>query len=305
MTDIHPAVDQQLLVDRYYSLAEELNSKGSLELAVPFYRQTIALLLANRDQDLTRNSLLSQLQQASSDVDGVLTVAENLKPSNPAISESELLRQIAALEEELSLASCREISSALEELRELWGKPHAQLLGLMAKVQILDGELLAAREFFEQAYSLDPDCLKISMNTAASRLACGDPEAALVLLRPLISRIDELSSIGSTSSFWGNLAMAELEIGERQRALEALNHLLACGSEDVPFAFWLDQAESWKESGLNSDVQSLLELLKDHIGDLELSQRLLPLLAEVLELMGSYREAALVYRELLSPQLCK
>ena len=38
------------LADRYHDLAEAMNARGSMELAVPFYRQAVALLLAERPQ---------------------------------------------------------------------------------------------------------------------------------------------------------------------------------------------------------------------------------------------------------------
>ena len=36
------------MADRYYAMAETMNSRGAMEMAVPFYRQAIALLLADR-----------------------------------------------------------------------------------------------------------------------------------------------------------------------------------------------------------------------------------------------------------------
>ena len=38
------------MADRYYELAENMNSRGAIELAVPFYRQALALLLEERKQ---------------------------------------------------------------------------------------------------------------------------------------------------------------------------------------------------------------------------------------------------------------
>ena len=35
--------------DRYYAIAEVMNQRGALELAVPFYRQAFALLVAERN----------------------------------------------------------------------------------------------------------------------------------------------------------------------------------------------------------------------------------------------------------------
>ena len=85
---------EQALVDRYYAMAEELNGRGSMELAVPFYRQTIALLLAERSQLRTLTGQAKEALQASADVDGVMAAAASL---DRALPEAELLRQLAAL----------------------------------------------------------------------------------------------------------------------------------------------------------------------------------------------------------------
>ena len=37
------------MADRYYAMAESMNTRGAMELAVPFYRQAVALLLAERE----------------------------------------------------------------------------------------------------------------------------------------------------------------------------------------------------------------------------------------------------------------
>ena len=36
------------MADRYYAMAENMNTRGAMEMAVPFYRQAITLLLAER-----------------------------------------------------------------------------------------------------------------------------------------------------------------------------------------------------------------------------------------------------------------
>ena len=38
VVDLPLGHSEQALVDRYYAMAEELNGRGSMELAVPFYR---------------------------------------------------------------------------------------------------------------------------------------------------------------------------------------------------------------------------------------------------------------------------
>ena len=38
------------MADRYYELAESMNARGAIELAVPFYRQALAMVMQERDQ---------------------------------------------------------------------------------------------------------------------------------------------------------------------------------------------------------------------------------------------------------------
>ena len=48
------------MADRYYQLAETMNAQSAIELAVPFYRQALALLLQERNQ---LNQLIPEEQQ--------------------------------------------------------------------------------------------------------------------------------------------------------------------------------------------------------------------------------------------------
>jgi len=298
------SADEQALVVRYYAMAEELNGRGAMELAVPFYRQAIALLLAERDQKQSQPLSGTELLQSSGDVEGVIAAAQQVRSSQAIITEPDLYNQLAALEEELTLDSVNEVSAALEHLHMHWVKPNAQLSALTAKTHLLKGELVEAKTCFEHAHTLAPSCLRIAMNTAAARLACGQATSALDLLRSLLNRIDELSDLGHVSTFFGNLARAELEVGTRERALDALKEQLACDSEEsVDLEFWLDQADSWVANGFKAEARALLEAIKEFSGGEFQRQRLLTLLAELLEADGSYRDAALVYRELLKPEL--
>jgi len=190
-----PASDQAL-VDRYYAMAEELNGRGSMELAVPFYRQTIALLLAEREQLLARQGQEPVALPSSEDVDGVMAAAASV---DSALTEAELLRQLTALEEELSPQNQQEVAAALEVLQEQWGQPHPQLLALIAKLHLVAGNLEQARGSFEQALSLDGDCVRLRLNTGAVRLAVGDSSAALQLLRPLAQLLEQPHPRGTGS----------------------------------------------------------------------------------------------------------
>ena len=77
------------MADRYYAMAETMNTRGAMEMAVPFYRQAIALLLAERQtlqqklgggdaQPVAEELPLNELQ-------GLLEAAEAL--GKPAIDD--------------------------------------------------------------------------------------------------------------------------------------------------------------------------------------------------------------------------
>ena len=306
-----PAVDlpvghsEQALVDRYYAMAEELNGRGSMELAVPFYRQTIALLLAEREQLRALSGDASVALQASADVDGVMAAALQVQGGPVGLVDAELLRQLGALDEELTMDSCQEVAAALAVLQEQWGQPHSQLLGLQAKLHVLHGEVAAARALFEQALALEPGCERLMVNTGAARLLCGDASGAAALLRAIAQspeKIQRLQARGSASSLWSNLAQAECELGENAAAVEALAQRLSLGQIGEDWARWLDVAEQWLRLGDRQHARLLIDLL---IREATPDQRraVLPLLAELLELEGEFREAALIYRELLRPSL--
>ena len=297
--ELPAATDDQALVDRYYAMAEELNGRGSMELAVPFYRQTIALLLAEREQLRALTGQEPVALQASEDVDGVMAAAASV---DSALTEAELLRQLTALEEELSPQNQQEVAAALEVLQEQWGQPHPQLLALMAKLHLVAGNLGQARACFEQALSLDQGCVRLRLNTGAARLAVGEPSAALQLLRPLANELEALEALGACVSFWNNLTRAELAADQAHRAAEALGQWLAQAPHTLELESWLEQAQLLQQEGRCETAQALLRALADG-GTAEQRRLVLPELAELLEAVGAFRDAALLYRELLRPGL--
>ena len=290
-------------------MAEELNGRGAMELAVPFYRQTIALLLAEREQlralagaTAPEAAALAAAGEAVMAVDGVLAAAAQVE-AGVGLSLAELQRRVEALEQELCEANAAEVEAALLDLEGRWPAPQAQLLGLRAKLHLLAGDLPAARQHFEQALALDPDCLRLGMNTAAARLADGDAAAALGLLRPLRERAEALAELGVGRSFWTNLALSERAGGDAALAIDALAQLVDLDAEALNLELWLEQALAWQAEGAAAEARQLLELLRRHAVADDQRRQVLPPLAELLEQLGEYRQAALIYRELLRPSL--
>ena len=184
------------------------------------------------------------------------------------------------------------------------GAPHAQLLGLKAKIKLILGDFESAKDLFEQALSLDPSCVRLRFNTGSARFACGDSELALELLRPLLQEQKALAHIDALSSFWNNLIQAELTVGELQRAISGLCCWLdQCGSVVDPEP-WREIAQQLLASDDHYSAQLILQTFAEH-GSHDQRRAVLPDLAELLERTGEFRQAALLYRELLRPGLAR
>ena len=290
---------------KYHAMAEELNGRGSMELAVPFYRQAIALLLTEREQvrrEVGRTAGFDDGAAAnppvgaiSAAVHGVLQAA-----ASAAMPAVELERQLAAIQDSLTPNNLLEAAAALEDLEHRWGQPHAGILALAARLALLEGDLDQAHRYYEQALELQPRDVRLRINTGAARLAMDDPAGAAELLRPLAADADALTDRDQGRAFWKNLAKAEHELGQPTAAVQALLQLLELAPEAFDLEPWLEASRGWMANG---DAESALELLEALRQLLDEPATVLPLLAEALEGLGRYREAALVYRDLLRPHL--
>ena len=123
------------MADRYYELAESMNARGAIELAVPFYRQALAMLMEERDQ--LRQLLPEQQQQQrlldsrEEQIEGLITEAALLRVG----SGSGLDERIAELAEELTPQSAQQVLAGLREL-----VPEPELLP--ARGRSLEGKAL-------------------------------------------------------------------------------------------------------------------------------------------------------------------
>ena len=108
---------EQPLADRYYELAETMNARGAMELAVPFYRQAVALLLEERQQlrqllpDGVPQPPVTRAAPALSDaaVEGLLA------ESSPSTAET-LEARLAELAEELTPTSAQQVLVGVDAL---------------------------------------------------------------------------------------------------------------------------------------------------------------------------------------------
>jgi len=263
---------------------------------VPFYRQTIALLLADSSVgDAAAPDAVDTVQQASGDQECM-----TLQPAGFEVLPEELQLHLSALEEDLSSANASTIQTLLLDLQDQCKSPYAPVLGLLAKTYLYQGELESALALYQQALALEPLDPKLILNTAAASLALGDRTTALKLLRPLARRRHTLNDARVVCSLLSNLALAELEVGQVAEAAHLRAELAGRSPDTVPLQDWLEDARRWAEMGNRHDAKGLLVALRAvhprHRGVLEL-------LAQILEELGEFRDAALVYRDLLRPGL--
>ena len=284
------------LIARSHAIAEDLNSRGLLDLAVPFYRQAIALLVAEREclADVEPLGATSVMEAADA--------APDAPPTQQGTIESppELEQHLRALEDELAPANANTIRELLMELRGQGHHASAALMALLAKTHLLSGDLQAALDCYQQALHQAPHDPALIVNTGAAWLACGDRPAALALLRPLAAKRHTIDSPRVLGALLSNLALAELEAGRVAEVAQLRAELAGLAPDGVPLPEWLDDARRWVEAGHRQDAKTLLVALRAvH----PRSRSVLELLAQTLEDCGEFREAALVYRDLLRPSL--
>ena len=297
-----PAVQGNLdgLAERCYAIAEALNERAELSLAVPFYRQAVTLLLAQRQRDL---------QEAAALHKGDADLLQELDPGGaPACVEPgaavglprDLEAHLRALGDDLTIANAVTVRQVLHDLLAGLPQPDPQLLALLAKTHVLEGELALALPFFQAALELDPEDVRLAVNCGGALLACGDHAEALRLLRPLARQAGTIDDPAVLRVVLVNLTAAELEAGNVRDAARWRAELVGLSPDDVPVDDWVEDARSWLEAGWREEAKGLLIALRAlyprHVP-------LLQLLAETFEGCGEFRDAALVYRDLLRPSL--
>ncbi len=322
------AIENESMADRYYAIAETMNTRGAMELAVPFYRQAVALLLCERD------NLRQQLPEGQSDpankalsideLHGLLEAAqawegqqgEDLKNNledntNPKQTEQtqaieatrpSLDSRINELAEELTPSSAQQVLVGLLELEKEANSLPASGLSLRGKALMLQGEQTAALASFEAAMALAPKQADLRINTGGARLANGDASGALNLLHQVHREGLEQLNKPTGNALLRNLGTAESQAGNVAAALRIRHQWLLLNPAAVPLQRWLN----WAQKGLekpNSDQarQEAIAMLKD-LHRLAPDQRsVMEALAMGLEEEGDYRQASLLYRKLLRP----
>ena len=295
--------------DRYNDMAESLNVQGAMEMAVPFYRQAIALLLAERENlreqlgyeapksvgaDLPLEELHGLMNSAGASDRG------NSRDDIPSVED-----QIHELASELNQANALQVMAGLRAIAEDSEKPiPATGLALLAKAQMLLGKTDDGLKSFEAALVADPDSVDFKINTGAARLVEGDLVGALSLLRGIYNSGIETLDPKSLSAVLRNLSAAEARADNLPEAMRLRLEWFQAAPQSVSVDRWL----SWVKNGLAATSQQdtvrplAMELLKNLQEQHPQDRKLMECLAEALEEQGNYREASLLYRNLLRPQ---
>lgn len=290
------SVDPAALADRYFAMAEEMNSRGAMELAVPFYRQALTLLMAERKQ--------KQQQLPADQLHGLLAAAEHWEQQ--PLHELDIEQSIAELTEDLNAASAQQVLAALKELENQKGLLPSNGYALRGNACILLGNSEAAVEAFQSGCRAEPTRLDLHINHGGALLAAGETTAALSVLRGVYKNQINLLASNEKNALLRNLAAAEAKEGDLATALSLRIEWLNENPNGQPIERWLQ----WVQQGL-ADQQPVathdqaLQLLK-RLHELHPAERLVTeALAEALENSGLYQEASLLYRTLLRPQITK
>ena len=320
------------MADRYYAMAETMNTRGAMEMAVPFYRQAITLLLAERaslQQKLGGASAQPVAQELPLDeLHGLLEAAEALGQSastpaptatdvraqaapavatgpGPSPTRESIESQIIELATELGKENALQVMAGLKSLADAaGGQLPASGLALLGKAQMLLGKLADGLQSFEAALATAPSDAELQINTGAARLANGDAHGALALLRRVWQQGLDALQPSSQQALLRNLSAAEAKAGYLAGALQLRFKWFQRDPQAVPMKRWL----SWAQQGLEdtdkgSPVrQAAMALLTAMQQAAPEERSLLQSLADALEDQGDYREAALLYRQLLRPQ---
>jgi len=290
------SVDPAALADRYFAMAEEMNSRGAMELAVPFYRQALTLLMAERKQQ--------QQKLPADQLHGLLAAAEHWQQQPVPVLDIE--QSIAELTEDLNQASAQQVLAALEELENKKGLLPSNGYALRGNACILLGNPEAAVQAFQSGCKAEPTRLDLHINHGGALLASGETEAALSVLRSVYKNQLDLLASNEKTALLRNLAAAEAKEGDFATALALRMEWLNENPNGQPIERWLN----WVQQGLaeqqpGATKDQALRLLK-RLHELHPAESLVTeALAEAFENSGFYQEASLLYRTLLRPQLTK
>lgn len=310
--------DQNNLADKYQSLAESLYEYGATDLALPFYRQALALAIKERNllRGFTSSQTFEKLDKYCKDeLSTLLRLYHNLSDdadlkvnkleAEAQESDNDIKERITEIESELTATNARQVITGLETLaEECPGVVNsAQFLSTKGRALMLIDEPSKALECFEYAKSIDPHEPRHNINYAGALLANARHREALEILREMHDlKIHNLTPL-EERALTANLASAEHQEGNDLMALRLRHQWLLSSSSDLSAERWLE----FCRPGLDQEEDKTLyttsmQMLKDLQKLKPESREAKETLAYALEKEGELREAAILYRELLRPK---
>jgi Tfp pilus assembly protein PilF len=210
--------------------------------------------------------------------------------------EAVSLEELQELAEDLCAANAEQVLALLDgmDVQEAPAAVQAERLAVMGKALLLLEQLEASVAAYREAMALAPERQELLINSGAALLLLGDSAAALEQLRQV--ELDADAPARQRTAWLRNRATAEERAGDAAIAQQLRLQLLEHSPDAQEPERWLAWAKQWREQGDGAAALQVLQVLR--AGGASGSELLEPL-AELLEEQGAYREAALVYRELL------
>lgn len=306
--------DSASLAERYYQLAETMNARGAIEIAVPFYRQALALLFEERSQ---LHHLLPEHERkvfdspSEDDLVSWLQAADLLRAVQPGDGgiESDIYQDspdldscIAELAEDLTPDTARQVIAGLDEM--LLRCPDqimpADGHSLRGKACILLGEVSEALSCFKAAHEMEPAQPKHAINLAGSLLTQSRSNEALPILRNLYASGVNALSLPERHALLRNLATAESQEGRPLAALQLRHQWLLSQPDAMTPEIWLEFCNEALSQPIGHELYRAAVCFLEDLHRLRSDCRVVTeRLAQVLESIGDYRQAALLYRNLL------
>ena len=230
------------------------------------------------------------------DSTGILVASEAATPENQIIASTttteERLQQIADMAARLSKNTAPEISDELIKItRTVIRHPVLHRLQGLTALHLQDNS--TAMEHFREALAMDPMHYSSLVNLGGLLLPGGQYEEAITLLNRALQRVDPESPEALPAL--ANLSLAHQATGRKMdEALLLLRiHRLKAGY--IRNERLLTAATTMEQMGEDTSAIEILTWLSEQ----EPSNEILRPLASLLERRGQYKEAAMIYRQLL------
>ena len=230
------------------------------------------------------------------DSTGILVASEAATPENQIIASTttteDRLQQIADMAARLSKNTAPEIGDELIKITRT-GFRHPELHRLQGLTALHLQDNSTAMEHFREALAMDPMHYSSLVNLGGLLLPGGQYEEAITLLNRALQRVDPESPEALPAL--ANLSLAHQATGRKMdEALLLLRiHRLKAGY--IRNERLLTAATTMEQMGEDTSAIEILTWLSEQ----EPSNEILRPLASLLERRGQYKEAAMIYRQLL------